>query len=205
MTVSKLTENDKKAFNVKNGALVQTVQEGMAAEEGGIKPYDIITGIDNEPVKDNDELIQMVSNHRPGDEINVTVVRDGKTKDLKVTLSSREDFSQSDESLYERKDNKDSSLYGKLGFSATPLTDRLRYRLRLNQDLNGVIVTRVDQMSEAYDNFIREGTVIVEINRKPITDPRVFEDEVGDLSAGDLVILKLYERGTYRIVTLEAQ
>lgn len=205
VTVSKLSDTDKRAFDVEYGALVQTVQDGMAAEAAGIEPYDIVTEINGKQVKDNDELIQMISRKRPGDKIEIGLIRNGKKQQLTATLSSREDFNASENDMYERKESKDNSLYGKLGFNVTRLTDRLRYRLRLGNDVTGVLVTRVDQLSDAYDNYIREGTVIVEINRKPIERFETFVKEARALETGDLVILKVFDRGSFRIITLEAK
>ena len=205
VTVSKLSETDRRAFGVKYGALIQTVQKGMAAEEAGLKPYDIITVVNGERVKDNDELISLVSRHKPGEKLDVTVIRDGEKKNVVVTLSSREEFSETADSSGPDRDRKDSGISSKLGFQVMPLTERLRYRLRVPRDIEGVMVTDVEPLSDAYDNFIREGTILVEINRKPIRAYDEFVQTVRELDSGDVIILKLYDRGAFRIVTLEVQ
>ncbi len=205
VTVSKLSDTDRRAFGVKSGALIQTVQKGMAAEEAGLKPYDIITKVNNERVKDNDELISLISKHKPGETLDVTVIRDGHEKNFDVTLSSRDEFSETSGNTSPDNDRKDSGIASKLGFQVMPLNERLRYRLRVPRDIEGVVVSRVEPLSDAYDNFIREGTIIVEINRKPIRAYDEFVQSVQDLESGDVVILKLYDRGAFRIVTLEVQ
>ena len=205
VTVSKLGETDKRYFKVDHGALVQTVQKGMGADKAGLKPYDIITAIDGKPVKDNDELVHTVAIHRPGDKIKVTVVRDGKTKTMTVTLSSREDFTGNNPAKQEKPSRENKSVSGKLGFNVMPLTDRLRYQLRLGPDVNGVVVVDVNQMSEAFDKYIREGSVIMEMNRQAVSDYDAFLKQVKTLQKGDVVMLKLYDRGTIRIVTLNVQ
>ncbi len=60
-------------------------------------------------------------------------------------------------------------------------------------------------MSEAYDKYIREGNVIVEVNRHPVTDYDDFLKMTRNVKKGDVVMLKLYDRGTFRIVTLNVQ
>ncbi|NOZ12240.1 MAG: Do family serine endopeptidase [Acidobacteria bacterium] len=205
VTVSKLSETDKRYFKVDHGALIQTVQKGMAADKAGLKPYDIIVALNGKPVKNNDELVHLVASHRPGDKVKVTVSRNGKTKTFGVTLSSRDDFTGNTPAGRDKKAPENKSLSGKLGFNVMPLTDRLRYQLRLGPSINGVVVVDVDQMSEAYDKFIREGSVILEMDRQPVTDYDTFLKRVQKLRKGDVIMLKLYDRGNFRIVTLDVQ
>ncbi len=205
VTVSKLSETDKRYFKVDHGALIQTVQQGMAADKAGLKPYDIITEVDGKPVKDNDELVHLIASHRPGDKLKVTVSRDGKLKNFSVTLSSRDDFATGKSMGSKESAPENKTLSGKLGFNVMPLTDRIRYQLRLGPSINGVVVVDVDQMSDAYDKFIREGSVIVEMDRRPVTDYDSFLKQVRTLRKGDVIMLKLYDRGTFRIVTLNVQ
>ncbi|MCK5879063.1 MAG: Do family serine endopeptidase, partial [Holophagae bacterium] len=205
VTVSKLSETDKRYFKADHGALVQTIQKGMGADKAGLKPYDIITSVAGKPVKDNDELIHLVASHRPGDKIKVTVSRKGKTKTLVVTLSSRDDFTGNNPEKPDKATPENKSISGKLGFNIMPLTDRFRYQLRLGPSISGVVVAEVNQMSEAYDKYIREGNVIVEVNRHPVTDYDDFLKLTRNVKKGDVVMLKLYDRGTFRIVTLNVQ
>jgi len=67
------------------------------------------------------------------------------------------------------------------------------------------MVANVDQLSEAYDKYIREGSVIVEMNRKAVVSYDSFLKQVQELRKGDVVMLKLYNRGTFRIITLNVK
>jgi len=205
VTVSKLSETDKRYFKTDHGALIQTIQKGKGADKAGVKPYDIITAVNGNPVKDNDELVHEIASHRPGDKIKVTITREGKTKMLTVTLSSRDDFSGNNPEKPDKNKHENKSVSGKLGFNIMPLSDQIRYQLRIGPDTTGVLVVDVNQMSEAYDKFVREGSVIVEVNRKPVTDYDAFLKMVQNFKKGDVVMLKLYSRGTFRIVTLNVQ
>ncbi len=204
VTVSKLSNTDKKAFKVENGALVQQAHEDMAAYKAGIRDYDVITKINGKKVKDRDDLIRKISSLRAGDKVKVTVIRDGKEKTFNVTLDSREDFTNDDFSSNSKKENdKPTSLTEKLGFSITNLTDRIRYQLRIPENVDGVIVDSVDPMSTAYDLGLRKAAVITEINRIKVKSVKEFVKIVKPLKKGDVVILKVMEGGSFRIVTLE--
>ncbi|RLE22688.1 MAG: hypothetical protein DRJ08_03765 [Acidobacteria bacterium] len=205
VTVSKLSETDKRYFKIDHGALIQTIQKGMGADKAGLKPYDIITALNGKAVKDNDELVHAVASHRPGEKIKVTVSREGKIKTFTVTLSSRDDFAENNPEKPGEPTPKGKSVSGKLGFNVIPLTDRIRYQLRLGPGINGVMVANVDQLSEAYDKYIREGSVIVEMNRKAVVSYDSFLKQVQELRKGDVVMLKLYNRGTFRIITLNVK
>lgn len=70
------------------GAEVRVVDNGSAAEKAGVETGDVITKIDDTITPDADSVVAMVRGQRPGDEVTVTVSRDGRTRALKVTLDS---------------------------------------------------------------------------------------------------------------------
>ena len=60
------------------GALVQDVTEKSPGERAGLRPYDLITAVDGEPVTSNDELIRRIAATEPGTAVNVDLVRDSR-------------------------------------------------------------------------------------------------------------------------------
>ncbi len=70
------------------GAVVREVRPGSAAEQAGLENGDIVTRIDDRLVTDAESLIAAVRSYRPGDEVELTVVRDGETVTVQVTLGS---------------------------------------------------------------------------------------------------------------------
>ncbi|MDQ2622464.1 MAG: trypsin-like peptidase domain-containing protein [Actinomycetota bacterium] len=95
-------------LDVDQGALVQLVQEGEPAAEAGIKggktevtvgaqPVmaggDVITEVNGEAVSSMDEVVAAVNSAAVGDELELTVNRDGETKQIKVKLGERPDSS----------------------------------------------------------------------------------------------------------------
>lgn len=69
------------------GAYVEDVDPQLGAEVAGIRPSDIITEIDKVKIKSGDDLMQALNKHKAGDIISCNVWRNGKTLQLKVTLS----------------------------------------------------------------------------------------------------------------------
>ncbi len=69
-----------------HGALVQRVEPNSPASQAGIQTRDVITEIDGQALKDESALPKAVSSHKPGDKVTLTVLRDGKTMQIPLTL-----------------------------------------------------------------------------------------------------------------------
>lgn len=72
-----------------SGAQVGTVRAGSPAAAAGLKSGDVITAVDGVMVENANQLTAAVSGHRPGDELRLTVTRNGATVQLKATLATR--------------------------------------------------------------------------------------------------------------------
>jgi S1-C subfamily serine protease len=70
----------------KEGAVVVGLAPGGPAEKAGIREGDVIVAVDDEPVGSGDDLLSAVGTHAPGDEVTVTVERDGENAGVSVTL-----------------------------------------------------------------------------------------------------------------------
>jgi S1-C subfamily serine protease len=71
------------------GVRVTEVTPGSGAEAAGIAVGDVITAVGDEPVGSTEELVSALRAHAPGDQVTVTVARNGGTVDLQVTLGDR--------------------------------------------------------------------------------------------------------------------
>jgi S1-C subfamily serine protease len=71
------------------GAVVDSVQEGTGAAEAGMRPGDIIVGLDGEPLATMSELVAEVRRRAPGDVVTLEVVRNGEQLEIDVTLGER--------------------------------------------------------------------------------------------------------------------
>ena len=91
VTVDELTEYGRKKLglpdSVKSGGYVASVTKNGSAEKAGIKARDVITKIDGKDVDSVVSLHTALYAHKIGDTVTLQVVRDGKSQDIKVTLS----------------------------------------------------------------------------------------------------------------------
>lgn len=84
-----ITENLSKQYNLVIGVYVRTVEEFSAAEKAGIKAGDVIIEVEGKKIKTMDELNEIKNKKEIGDTIKIKVNRDGKEKELTVTLQEQ--------------------------------------------------------------------------------------------------------------------
>ncbi|MBX6341972.1 MAG: PDZ domain-containing protein, partial [Thermomicrobiaceae bacterium] len=72
-----------------HGVLVRGIEPGSAAEQAGLQRNDIITEIDGKALTNESDLAQIIDAHKPGDTVTLTVLRDGQTRQIQVTLGER--------------------------------------------------------------------------------------------------------------------
>jgi putative serine protease PepD len=71
-----------------DGAQIQQIATGSAADDAGLEQGDVITRVDDHPITSADSLVAIIRSYRPGDEVEVTYVRDGNTDTTTLTLES---------------------------------------------------------------------------------------------------------------------
>jgi len=146
------------------GVLVSSVEEGEPAEKAGIEEGDIILAVDGKPVNSVSRLRNVISLAGVGTKVELTILRDGKKLTKKVELGELpEDTSGDKEENGEGKSSENLE-----GVKVRDLTDALRERLDLPEDVDGVVVVDVDRTSNAYNRGLRDGDVIVEVAREPV-------------------------------------
>src|SRR6202007_1854610 len=79
---------DSMGLNKAEGALVDQPEPGSPAEKAGVKAGDIITAVNDTPIKDARALAQHIARAAPGSSAKLSVIRDGKTDNINVTLAA---------------------------------------------------------------------------------------------------------------------
>jgi serine protease Do len=184
------------------GALVTDVPEGPAAE-AGMQAGDVILSFDGREVEDTRALVRQVGNTAVGKTVRVVVYRDGKTRTLKVTLGRRE---VAEGAIPVAQPGAPEGPQEKImmGLTMQPLDDELRAQLDLGADATGLVVTDVDELSEAYEKGLRAGDVITEAGQRKVTSIPDLEARIAEArEAGRKSLLLLVRRaGEPRFVAL---
>ncbi len=82
-----VTEAVSQAYNIPVGAYIFSVTAGGAADQAGLQPGDVITGIQDQTISTTEELNAVKNQYKAGDTITLTYVRAGETKRVDVTLA----------------------------------------------------------------------------------------------------------------------
>jgi len=190
ITVSNLDQDSAEAFGLpnRNGALVEGVSPGRAADKGGVRHGDIVIEIDGDPIEDTRELIDTISAKPPGTEVDLTIIRDGKREDVEVELEARDAVAEDDSQ--EAEPSRDDSTAERLGIRVSELSDQIRRMYRIDDETEGVVITHVTPVSPAADEGLAQGDVILEANGEAVTSVEQLREIVADVADGGY--LRLY-------------
>jgi serine protease Do len=181
-----------KALGVDHGAIVEEIKpKGGPADKGGLRPGDIILGVNGTPVKDSDDLISRVADTSVGGTATLSVDRDGKPVTLKVIVADRAElYKDRPEIVGEGKPLEtitskiEAPAEVKFGFRPRPLTEQERDSVDTRR---GVMVTLVEPDSFAEELSLQVGDVIDSINRQPVNSLEDIKKVQEKLRAGDAV------------------
>ena len=180
-----------------HGALVQDVTIGSPGHRAGLRAYDLITGIDDKRITTNNEIIREVSRREPGALARLQVVRDGRTQTLTVRLGERPPSRQPGRTVDEDPSARPSgSAVEPLGLGVRDLDRTTSTRLRLPNDVSGVVVARVDPLSAAYDAGIQRDHIVMEINRRPVNSVDAYNRLARSARPGDVLAVYVYMPGS---------
>ncbi len=184
------------------GALVTDVPDGPA-KDAGIQAGDLIISFDGQDVADTRELVRIVGDAEVGKTVRVVVLRDGATQTMKVTLGRREDAVAADTQTQPTVPQAPVEKTV-LGMDLSELTDELRTDLGLDANATGLVVTDIDQASEAWEKGLRPGDVIVEAGQNRVTTVAEFEDRIAAARDGgrQSILLLIRRDGDPRFVAL---
>jgi serine protease Do len=169
------------------GVLVSTVTTNGPAAKGGVKPGDVIVAIDGKSIKDGDQLVADISSRKVGSSVQLGLLRNGNKESINVSIADRAKLfadvgNQNDNNAAPTESDAGE---GKLGITVTALPASVSSKLGIK---GGVIVSSVRPGSFADEINLTKGTVIVEINKRPITDEASYRAIVSGLKSGDDVV-----------------
>jgi serine protease Do len=174
------------------GAMVQDVTDGSPAERAGIRPYDVIQSFNQSRVITDDQLIREISAQKPGSAAELRLVRDGREHTITVKLAERPPrtlvSTEPVSAPRGTRPNQDQVL----GLTVRDLDANAFNRYQLPRQTRGVLITRVEPLSVSFDADVESGSVLLEINRKPIQSVEDYRRLALEANPGDVLALYLY-------------
>jgi len=203
VNIEKMSPDDKEEFGVKFGVLVTNVTEGEAAEKAGIKKYDVIQYFNDTRMRRPDDLIEIVRENKPGTQAKIKLVRDGKDKELTVTLGELKFKSHSFK--WKDKDGKKfvfASGRAFLGVHLQNLDKDLAEYFGVKEN-EGVLILKVSEDTPAEKAGLKAGDVIVKFNDKNISSSGDVTKILADLKKGDKADIQIIRHKNKKTVKAE--
>jgi serine protease Do len=190
-----------------NGVTVSKIVTDSPAQKAGFEEGDVIISAQGQKVQDLSKLRLTISSLRPGTEVKFEVVRMNETtrKPERKELVAKLDKLPDNPSLALEKPKsgapKSSANSFLEGVRAENLTDELRQNYNIEKDVQGIVVTSVDEKSQAFKVGLEEGDVIVQVNRRPVTTLAEARECKGQ--PGEIVQLKINRNGQTKFLAVK--
>ncbi len=202
VSIQDLTPELSSQFGVGDikGVLVSDVMDDSPAKKAGFERADVIVEYDGKPMDSPTHLRNAVAQTPVGKKVAVKIIRDKKSKTIDVTIAEQP---KSMAQTGEEDAGETATPAGILSaLDVRELNDELANRYGLKTSERGVIVVRVKAGSAAEEVGVREGDLIVEINRQAVTSLKNYERLAGKLPKDQAVLLLLKRQGRTIYLTL---
>jgi serine protease Do len=150
------------------GAIISQVLQDSPAADAGLREQDVILEYDGRTLDSFAQFRSYVASRAPGTEVDLRVNREGEELNISLQLGERPDNELTDAEV--------EDLMQRYGFMAEQLNDDLAEQFRLRSNLEGVVVTDIERSSQAYQQGLRPGDLIIAVNRRRIANMNQFNE-----------------------------
>jgi len=174
------------------GVLIVKVLRGAPADKAGLREGDIIVAANDKKITNTGNLLRFIGNAPINKEINLKVFRDKKEVSIPVKIAERPTFGQVPIQTQEesKKEETSRSLEETTnqwrGLTVLDITDELAERLRLDTK-EGVVITHVTPNSPADLSGLRNGDIIIGLNKESVKNVKDFAKSMSKVRGGVLV------------------
>jgi len=189
VVIQPMTADLAESFNIEKGkgALVADVDQTGPSAKAGIQKGDIIISFDGKDIKESNELPLLVAQTPIGKKVEITLIRGGERLNKKVTI---EELKEAKTSAADEAGSEEG-----LGMEVSTLTAAMARAYNITEK-TGVVVTRVAPGSPADASGLREGDLILEVNRDPVRDLESYSNALKKRKSSSKILL-LVKRGNY--------
>jgi len=197
--ISDVTPENAKFFgdSTAMGGVVTQVEPDSPGAKAGLQIGDVITEIDGRKINDAGELQVVVGQKQPGTKLELTVLRNGKTMSVPVTL----------EALGSRSAEGGSSSgegQGRMrwGLGLGNLTPEMQDQLQAPHDIHGAVIEQVQPGSSADNAGLQQGDIILEVNRHKVQNASDVQQALSNVPKGQDALLLVWSNGgnTFRVL-----
>ena len=172
-------------LNISKGVLITSVEKGSPADEARLRVEDVIVEVDSKEISGADQLRYVIGLSPLDKKVKIAFYRNGRKKSVKIYLTP---YSSGE------GQGKLGSTQGSWGMSLKENSRKLQREYDLNIH-GGLVVTKVEYGSASYKTGIKEGDVIIAVERKEVDSVRAFRKLT---KKKDKVLLRV-ARGNYHL------
>jgi serine protease Do len=164
----------------REGAYVVSVTPGGPAERGGLQQGDVVLTLNGQKVTDSNDLTRRVGQARPGDNLRLEVVRDGRRQTINVRSGTRPSVAELNNeggAAPGAEPNPGGAAAGSAvgGLTVAPMSPTLRQRYEIPANVNGVVIT---QQGRGDNRAYQPGFVIMRAGQRTVTSVADFQAAV---------------------------
>ena len=202
--IQDVSQDLAKAFNLKNtkGCLITAVMENTPAQRAGMYKGDVVVRINDKLIKNSNHLRNEIANAGAFTEINLELIREGKSINMKLKLDERPQnvgrvkMTPQDTPAVEQLEF--------LGMTVEALTDEKVEKLGVKTDI-GVLISKIELGSPAGKAGLRKGMIIQELERKAVRNFEIFKNIVNEIDTAKGVLLLITTSGGSRYIFVEGE
>ncbi|MEK7747733.1 MAG: DegQ family serine endoprotease [Nitrospirota bacterium] len=186
------------------GSLVTDVMPDSPAAKAGLKRGDVILSFMGHEVDDASHLRNLVARASVSSRASLKIMRDKKEKDITVTLSEqpKEVAQKGEKGEFFELDQEPAGLFG---FSVHDISPEIAEQFDLSPKERGVVIVQVETGSLAEESGLREGDIVMEVNRKAVSDLKGYERLFSKIKKGDSVLFLINRQGNRFFINLSPE
>jgi len=177
------------------GIVIEGVEPGSPASRAGLKPGDVITEVDGNPVRTGNDLVDRITHAKVGSKVQINYMRDRKEMETNVMVEPRDRVFSG--TANEKEEPSYENSPAKFGLHAETLSLERAQNLGM-QGQRGVLVSEVEPGSFAEDIGFAAGDVIVEVNHNSVDTFNGLHRALADLRKGQEVVFKVLRQDENR-------
>ncbi|SDS86579.1 Do family serine endopeptidase [Bradyrhizobium canariense] len=209
--IQQVTDEIAESLNIKpaRGALIAGVDDKGPAKPAGIEPGDVVVKFDGKDIKEPKDLSRIVADTAVGKQVDVVVIRKGEEQTKQVTLGRLDDGDKPVQVANKTPEPAEKPVTQKtLGLDLAGLSKDLRSRYKVKDSVKGVIITNVDENTDAADKRLSPGEVIVEVAQEAVSNAADVKKRVDQFKKDgkkSILLLVANSDGELRFVALSLQ
>jgi serine protease Do len=195
----------------RRGEFVQSVEPGAGAAKAGMMAGDVVISVDGKDVTPEQSLSYIVANTQPGKHVPIALIRNGQHLTLNAVVGKRPSEEDLAKQTFDPEQGQDDdfgpgskaphhagpTIQQSLGVAVIPVTPQIARQLGAGEDVHGVVITEVDDSSDAAAKGLQRGDIILSANYKAVVTSAELDAAVKQAKAEnrEAVLLRIQRRG----------